>query len=489
MVRSPLTPSYKQRTLDNPLSPAQRLLEIPRIVDALLAAADKRTVVACPLVKPLHPAAHKALLQAAQAAHHTAVLARASILASSAHIVDAILAHADRLTLVAALRVNSTWHDAAGKVLYHTVRVDRFNIASFFRGALVGTETGEETGCAGDNCMRFSVASQGVGAPTKTRGQKKNARKAKMKKSVPVTNFKAPLLSRVHVLSFGAHHGCVCSRYGPHAPTLFPHLDTLRIVPAPASTHTLQPLCDARECALFAFATPRRVVLRNLDGGSGASWPQYLPFDTDPPFSEVVWVLPTKGERYGDDGGLIGAGQFGRAAKTYVFADWELWRAPAGSSLANFFDVVNNKRFPLAPSDVIYVVGSPSLGSPPTVVGLERLQFTTKGADDVVGTFKRHFPHVHLDNDRLHRMVRDELRTEVLQCALITGTYDPVECPEWITYHTLEEYAALPESLGVLHDSLRETLEMAPRAGVELGMTFVPQGNDLFDLQTAFRGF
>ncbi|WOO78080.1 uncharacterized protein LOC62_01G001633 [Vanrija pseudolonga] len=462
-------------------SPAHHLLEIPRVVDRLLADVDKRTLVACLYVKPLHAAARTELRLTTKAA------TAGSIIANSQHIVDAILAHADRLTLVTALRVNATWLDAAGKVLYHTVRVDRFNITSFFRGALVGTDTNEDTGCAGASCARFG---EKVGVPAqspgKTRGQKKNARKAKMKKSASVTNFKASLLARVHVLSLGAHHGCVCTLYGPHMPSLLRHLDTLRIVPAPASTHTLQPLCDARECALFACATPRRVVLRNLDGGSGPSWPQYLPFDGDAPFAEVVWVLPTKGERYGDDGGLIGAGQFGRAATTYVFADWELWRAPAGSSLANFFDVVNNKRFPVLPSDVIYVVGSPSFGPPPTVVGLERLQFTARGADDVVGTFKHHFPHVHLDNDRLLRMVRDELRTQALQCALLTGQYDPADCPEWITYHTLDEYAALPESHGVLHDGMREALEMAERDGVELGVEFVPQHNGMFDLKTSF---
>lgn len=155
----------------------------------------------------------------------------ALIILNSPHIVDGIMNYASRTTLVACLRVSKQLHDAAGKVLYHTVRVDRYNLAGFFLGALVGSGVAEDSGCHGDGCVRFTEQDKdGTKSPAdnpapgqgKTRGQKKNAQKRKRKAAGRTTNFKAPLLAQVEVLSLGSHHTCVCHLYGEHIESLFP---------------------------------------------------------------------------------------------------------------------------------------------------------------------------------------------------------------------------------------------------------------------------
>ncbi|KAL1408038.1 hypothetical protein Q8F55_004835 [Vanrija albida] len=384
----------------------------------------------------------------------------ADIIINAPHIVERILAHATNSTLTTCLRVNRELHEAAGNVLYHTVRVDRFNLAGFFLGAFGGTGTsdGEDEDTGGPEQTEYALPPQKTLRP----------------------GFKSSLLGNVRILSLGAHHACVCSLYGPHAAALFPHLDTLRIVPAPKSNHTLQPLCDGRtECALFATAAPRRLVLRNLDGGDPrhSGWPLRLfSYDNPLPYEEMIWVLPTIGVRYYNGGLSLGATWHRAARYTFLFhASWELWHRQ--QHLAAHFDVVENKICPLKPVDIVEIVSSPFECDvrKRTAIGFEKVQFIDYDEDEddeIVKLFKRHFPDAHPTSDRLRQFVQDGLCTRELEKFVLrffpdsdlVYLLDPSSRhSEHITFHTLEEYGTFEPTkrAAVLDDGLPPAFDMA----------------------------
>ncbi|WOO78077.1 uncharacterized protein LOC62_01G001630 [Vanrija pseudolonga] len=334
-------------------------------------------------------------------------------------------------------------HEAAGRALYHTVRVDKNNLAGFFLGALVGTRP-EDSECKGGKCKRFADRIKPVAKVHEiSSGVKKISQKSK------VANFKAPLLLHVRVLSLGSHHTCVCHLYGEHVSALLTNVDTLRIVPAPKSAYKLKPLCDDSDaCLLFEHLAPRKLVLRNLDDTDSyeSCWPYNDKWNSSR-LKEVVWVMPMEGKVYGDCG-LMGTGEyFTSAANVKILCNdhWEVWHPPANAAGLN--PRKTSTCTPVTPHQVVAPIRlwATFTNVNYTLFGLEAVQFKT-GVDDLVRTFKRHFPTVKLDSNRLRQLVKDELRTSALEVALMEGVYEDPGYPDSIVYKTLEEYAALPES-------------------------------------------
>lgn len=367
-----------------------------------------------------------------------------SIVLNSPHLVDEIMRHATRPTLAVCLRVNEHFYAAAGKVLYHTVRVDGSNMESFFGGALVETGRSEDIGCEHENVL---VAS-----------------KTEPKSSPPHRNFKAPLLAHTRVLSLGSHFSLVCGKYGPHIGGLLRNLDTLRIVPRPgafAPKLWLDDLCDEKsECLVFRSLTPRKIVIRNAEekgwydpGLAGRFWAEWK----NEFLEEVVWVMPSSGKRYtsrlvpkvegeAEDGPYSNEGL---ARVKIIFHDeWESWTT---SPVQKNKKTKKNKKVTIglglhSPDNIIDAVGDRCWKSAirNTVYGLESLHFKP-GLDWVVYHFQKFFPHETPTSDRLRQLVRDELRSGALRALFKTHRFEDNDKPEYIEYKTLEEYAALPE--------------------------------------------
>ncbi|KAL1408041.1 hypothetical protein Q8F55_004838 [Vanrija albida] len=426
----------------------------------------------------------------------------AHIIAGVPHIVDKIMAYTSRSTLATCLRVSKQFHEASGKVLYHTVRLDGSNPAGFFLGALGGDE---HSGCFGDTCQRFTEKDEVYNKWTslllqaEARGELEKARRENKNRkgtsSADVTNFKAKLLLHVKVVSLGSHHTCVCHLYGPHADVLLANINTLRIVHTKEKTAKLKPLCDdAHHCLLFKHLTPAKLVLRNLDDGDShmETWPYDSKWYTEK-LQEVVWVVPTDGHVYGE-GGLIMTSDLFTAnyeVKIVFNHSWEVWRQPPDSPIDRLFKSIRLIKAPLSPHHVVYPVSHWCMFTNCTSImyGLETVQFTP-GADDLVGTFEVHFPDVHLDSDRLRQLVKDELRTGALQSALWDGTYEDPGYPEHMVYKTLEEYAALPEAerMYELDDGMPEGLEMTNSKAAKIDFTCVPVGNGQFTFEAVITG-
>ncbi|KAL1408040.1 hypothetical protein Q8F55_004837 [Vanrija albida] len=343
------------------------------------------------------------------------------MIVNSPHIVDAIMAYATNSTLAACLRVSKQFHDAAGKVLYHTVRIDESNLWGPFLGALAGLRPTE------DACRNLECDCPDPSAP------------------LSYSAFKPPLLARVRILSLGSHHRCLRWVYGEHVSSLLPNVDTLRIVPAPdPGDDDLWPLCDREdECLVFTNLKPRKLVLRNLDNRVYCvnGWPANQQWNVDR-LEEVVWVLPSNGDKYGD-AGLMNTGMYfpgTTVVKVIFYPSWELWQQapiPIEATIA-----------PMTPDSIVW----PSANwirrniVHCTVYGLETVEFEADDEDSLVSTFTEQFPGVQLDSDRLRQLVRDEWKTGALQAAFATARKVENIRPRHIEFKTLEQYSALRQS-------------------------------------------
>lgn len=136
----------------------------------------------------LTPQLHKPATSedAAVSAH----LAPATMIMFAPHLVDTIMQHTPRSTLVTCLRVSRLLHNAAGKVLYHTVRIHGTNAHGLFDG--IGWEDHL------DEDPRNEGEEGALGDPMSGHAM-----------------FKNRLLERVRVLSIGSHS--YCQREGRHS--------------------------------------------------------------------------------------------------------------------------------------------------------------------------------------------------------------------------------------------------------------------------------
>lgn len=342
------------------------------------------------------------------------------------HILDSILLSSDRDTLATCLRVNKTFHQVAGAILYHTVRVDGHNMKKFFLGAFVGTDIEEDDlECSllrGEQCTRFTKPegtviseSETLVLPTSTQQtQVDGAPSPADHRLSPLcpTNFKAPLLALVRVLSLGSHHSCLCHVYGETIGPLLKTLDTLRIVPAPLTACTLDTVCDDHNyCPLFDSLRPRKVVFRNVGEhrvfcgqGSEEAWNKQR-------LEEVVDILPTDGRAYRNDtvDSLQDVPCFNRASKILFHSGWEVWQSSANAVPNNSDD----QRIPVRPVDLIQPLKSDAVGF---MFGLETVELDGGGpqpADEcpIVNAFRHVHPHEPTTSDRLRQLVKDEIMT------------------------------------------------------------------------------
>ncbi|WOO78065.1 uncharacterized protein LOC62_01G001618 [Vanrija pseudolonga] len=195
-----------------------------------------------------------------------------SILVNTPYIMDTIMQHATRSTLISCLRVNPQLHDAAGHRLYRTVRVYGQHK---LRGLLLGAEWEE-------------------GLQHATRSSRTPA----------LSGFKNRLLTRIRVLLVGWHPPGPCKHEGNKAERLKLRA-TLRILLR--NVHTVRIVLPIRDWGMQAYSglgcnketthcdflpllSPRKVVLRNANGPTFCELARYWP---DPEITTLVWIVPT----------------------------------------------------------------------------------------------------------------------------------------------------------------------------------------------------
>jgi hypothetical protein len=214
-------------------------------------------------------------------------LARVS---ASHHIIENIIAHADKATQFTCLRVNRDWHETAGKYAYHSITLSGDSIWGVLFGALVGSgiKTANPLLEHAEMCMAEDVHSCGHTHLLEWGGSRNAAQRDQPPPSSydghtlatlislsflhqhgsppasTIPNFKVPLLKHVRVVTLGAHHHCFCRTWYLRTASLFPNVRVLRIVP-PCEANTVHPLCSPYGCPLVVGFNVEHVVFRNLD--------------------------------------------------------------------------------------------------------------------------------------------------------------------------------------------------------------------------------
>lgn len=460
------------------------------------------------------------------------------------HIIDQIVAYTPRATQVACLRVSTKFLHAAGRSVYHTVRIDGDNMEAFFRGALNETsfdvsgltkcgfamglkkcdakgdkdkdkgdqsddkvnngdqhddkddkddkdekddkddkdDKGDQHDAEHDDKHDKVMNDYKVGSTTphtgtssppkktskimgnvkkkksmnnkkKSKGNKKKSKRRKKsgsESSKDTTqdepegppNFKFHLLKHVRVLTISSHHGCVCRLYGRYAKGLLPNLDVVRVASEFVHMFKLLPFCDDDECSLLKRLQTRKLVLRNLDG-SGLP---LEPFgDTYKICDELVVFLPTDGRRYDYDimdfNSLQELGHYfiwAPDTKIVFYPTWEGW--DESDELSMFI----HGHAPVTPDDIVYKAKPFMEYADPkyTIYGMDKLRWSDDG--DLAGVFQHHFPNTPMTQRTIHDLVRTELRTGSLFCAIMplkgeVFEYDP-GYPETVTYKSFTQY-------------------------------------------------
>lgn len=385
----------------------------------------------------------------------TVGLTPAELVGLQPHILDEILFSADRATLATCLRVNKTFFKIASPILYHTVRVDRHNMKKFFLGAFVGTNIDEdELECRlimGEECTpptnepwHAEVGPKLLPTPPLEKQSKGDTNSPVGRPAI--TNFKAPLLGHVRVLSLGSHHCCDCRFYGTNVGPLLKNLDTLRIVPAPLAPFTIGALCDNRGfCPLFSSLSPRKLVFRNVGGKPVFRVRENVDNWNRSRLEEVVYVLPTDGRVYRNEtvNTLYPVEHFGVPCKLIFHTGWELWNGVADPSLSVASD--NWARVPVRPVDLVDPIFDTVFG---TAFGLEAVDFHVGGPlpedeCEYAQSFRHENPHESLTSDRLRQFTKGQLMgLAVDDVAEHEDELDEYKQP--LRFKSLSQYRQLP---------------------------------------------
>lgn len=115
------------------------------------------------------------------------------------------------------------------------------------------------------------------------------------------TNFKAPLLKHVRLLTISTHNSSICSSWLPYITDLLPDVQILRTAPTRVSLLELHHLCtNADGCDLLAaLPSVTKVVFRNVDGRGLGFTEHRFPSHS---VKDVVIFLPTDGRVWSTTG-------------------------------------------------------------------------------------------------------------------------------------------------------------------------------------------
>lgn len=355
-----------------------------------------------------------------QLEHLTALphLTPISMILNSPHLVDEIMNHATRATLVACLRVNRDIHDAAGRVLYHTVRINGNKLDGLLEGVSV---------------------KEGKPFP----------------KSQPVDPcFKNDLLSRIRVLSVGSHRWHLCrTKNNPHKYDYTAMLDTLRRLMS--GVHTVRivlpewqgrlgNLCRTgySPCFFLPLLSPKVVIFRNACGRTLYDHLDYWRFERR---TSIIWVLPSHTSKRGNIQlpflRLNAPGAVEHNVLMVFHDRFERWRKNSRASTTASTRTVKITGIPFRPSSLInffHDARTFSKQAVTTVYGLETVNVCTNPSDPAVYLHQQSFPKDHaLTFDDVRQLVINNVQDK-------PASVSPVHIPNTAyTFKTLSEFDAL----------------------------------------------
>ncbi|WOO78067.1 uncharacterized protein LOC62_01G001620 [Vanrija pseudolonga] len=358
-----------------------------------------------------------------------ALLASATIIMYSPHLVDIIMQHAARSTLVSCLRVNRLLHNAAGKELYHTVRIHGRNAHGLFDGVewedhlMEGSEEdGEDEG--GDEGALFN--------PTPRENM-----------------FKNRLLEHVRVLPIGSHSYHLCEEQvspienlGELLKALLRGVHTVRVVLTPKGSG-LGFLCCGRNdrCEILPELSPSKVVIRNVSASAVCDFSGYWPRAS---LANVVWVLPTNRESEDTSQGYVtDLGDCGTQApnvRMLFHRGFETWHHKKGPKTRSSSKGSQAVRFFVSPVHINRLLNAIKRLVEPhdvPVYGLERVKFVAHPSDPLVQHYRSSFPYGPLESDDLRKLAVDEFMKPVTNVIGADSSNSPY------AFKTLAEYAAL----------------------------------------------
>ncbi|GFZ50460.1 hypothetical protein JCM24511_08217 [Saitozyma sp. JCM 24511] len=264
-------------------------------------------------------------------------------LSSYPHILEQIVYYADNKTRVTLLRTTSQLHWMVGPLVYREVYIDKRTLAGVFlgwdvegsefqkavlteneverlqdtrggEGARNGVKRGGRFGKLVKGLLAGIRKGQGVDKAQGGKGEAQSRMETKSKtkgREGPhvATNFKAPLLRLVKVVTITEHHPDHCQHLADTAAAALISLDVLRIVP-PKYDHltSFKQLCKGhRSCPLLGCLDTKKIVFRNVNGSGLPIHQADLRSWSPPSLQEVVCFLATDGSlaSHRQSGGLF----------------------------------------------------------------------------------------------------------------------------------------------------------------------------------------
>ncbi|WOO77976.1 uncharacterized protein LOC62_01G001528 [Vanrija pseudolonga] len=258
------------------------------------------------------------------------------------HILESIVAHSTRATQVTLLRVCHDFHRMAGKQIYRIIKINQRNFLDMMHGALIGTGSNGNvpTGCTEFAAEFLDILKPDILADLHKRflegskvedlaidvviGNKDHKYKPR------VTNFKRSLFKHTEVLTVGTHHTCFCDLFRESLTTLFPNLRTLRIAPSKSERpFELAHTCDSLSpCPLLTNLKPRKIVVRNLDGG-GLPIPDNYIWDV-PDLETFVCFIPVDQREFNDGRIFLSLIPHFESAKSMKMVFYDKHEGPVG---------------------------------------------------------------------------------------------------------------------------------------------------------------
>lgn len=204
------------------------------------------------------------------------------------HLVDKLVAAADRHTLGKLMRVSRSFYDRVSKPLYTTVTIWEDNVDQFMY-QVIDTKS-RKTHKRGTRKTRTN---------NKAKAKTANSDSDWTDDDQPTTSprkTKRELLSHMRVISIGSHLSSACESYAEVLKTYATNVQVFRFVQIPHSSGSCFRFCERRLCPFhFCFRHTHKLVFRNCFWNKlpiPAAW------DLDKATKDVVVVLPVYLQRY-----------------------------------------------------------------------------------------------------------------------------------------------------------------------------------------------